>query len=117
MQKHGHIAVHRAECPLLAREDGDALISAGWESTRQRSLRSLCIRAHDRAGVIYKISKVMRDLNVSIHNIAVQRNTRTARAEIRVDMEPITGKAYSKIVARLRGIKEVEGISDADPSA
>jgi len=113
VQKESAIVIHRAECAVLAEEAADDLISVGWEPAERKIPHRLQIRAKDKAGVIYKIGKVMRDLNVSIHNIGVEREEATAQADILVETEPITSKAYRKVVARLRGIGEVERIGDS----
>jgi hypothetical protein len=49
----------------------------------------------------------MRDLNVSIHDLVLDRLSDEGQALLRVSVEPISGKTYQKIVARLRAIKEV----------
>ena len=49
----------------------------------------------------------MRDLNVSIHDLDLDRLSGEGQALLRVSVEPISGKTYQKIVARLRAIKEV----------
>jgi RelA/SpoT family (p)ppGpp synthetase len=106
--------IHRGECPELAQADPDSLISVAWEEGTQKRPYRLELRLQDRAGMIYKISKVMRDCHVSIHDLDLDRHGGVGDAVLRVLLEPITSKTYQKIVARLRGIKEIGSIRQAD---
>ncbi|MBI4082356.1 MAG: bifunctional (p)ppGpp synthetase/guanosine-3',5'-bis(diphosphate) 3'-pyrophosphohydrolase [Candidatus Lambdaproteobacteria bacterium] len=113
-KEHG-IVIHRSECPELVEEEADSLISVGWESDTRKTPHRINLRALDRPGLIYQIGKVMAELKVSIHDIGVERNAGTA--ELYVKIEPVTNKTYKKIVARLRGIKDIERIADVRGSA
>ncbi len=101
------IRVHRAECPELAKADPESIIGVTWESGTRKLPYALELRIVDRAGMIYKISKVMRDQKVSIHDLNLERDSATGEAVLRVSLEPISPKTYQKIVAGLRAIKEV----------
>ncbi|HEX7926838.1 MAG TPA: ACT domain-containing protein, partial [bacterium] len=107
---HG-IRVHRTECPELMKADPDSVVGLAWEAASRKQPYALELRIQDRAGMIYKISKVMRDLNVSIHDLSLERISTEEQALLHVSLEPISGNTYQKIVARLRGIKEVLMVS------
>jgi predicted amino acid-binding ACT domain protein len=70
----------------------------------------------DRAGMVYRVSKVMSDLKVSIHDLNLERRTGDGTAVLRLLLEPIEPRTYQKIVTRLRAIREIETIAQVhDP--
>jgi RelA/SpoT family (p)ppGpp synthetase len=106
------IVIHRTTCPALQRAGQEMLLNVGWELDARLTPYRLEIRlVQDRPGLLYKITKVMRDLKVNIQDIALQRDTRTGNASIRVELESIPLKTFRTVVSRLRGIKEVMRIS------
>jgi GTP pyrophosphokinase len=109
------IHVHRGECAELQKAGPDSVIGLAWEAGSRKQPYALELRIQDRAGMIFKISKVMRDLNVSIHDLSLERLSADEQALLRVSLEPITGKTYQKIVAGLRAIKEVLMVSQMNP--
>jgi (p)ppGpp synthase/HD superfamily hydrolase len=98
----------------VLKADPAAVIGLAWEAGSRKQPYALELRILDRAGMIYKISKVMRDLNVSIHDLSLERLAPDEQALLRVALEPITGKTYQKIVSRLRAIKEVLMVSQVN---
>jgi RelA/SpoT family (p)ppGpp synthetase len=111
--EHG-IRIHRAECPELTGVEPDSLLAVAWEAATRKQPYTLEVRVVDRAGMIYKISKIMRDLDVSIHDLNVARAVSTGEALVRLAVEPVNSKIYQKIIARLRAIKEVRSIMQVD---
>ncbi len=112
VQEEEGITIHRAECSTLERAEADSLLRVGWEAEREPHPRSLEIQlVQDQPGLLYKVSKVMRDCKVNIIDLGLIREDRTGQANIRVDLEPIPLKVFRTVIARLRGIKEVEKIT------
>lgn len=106
---HG-LAVHRVGCPRLREIPEEDLTALEWETGTAKSPYALDIRMEDRAGMVYLVSKVMSDLKVSIHDLALERRTGDGTALLHLRLEPIEPRTYQKIVARLRGIREIESI-------
>jgi len=95
------------------------VLNVGWELDSSATPHRLDIRlVQDRPGLLYKVSKVMRDAKVNIVDIGLHRDLRTGSARILVDLEPLHIKTFRTVVSRLRNIKEVERISlvQANPS-
>ena len=112
------ITIHRTQCPALERVVPEALINVGWELDGKLTVHQLNITlVQDRPGLLYKISKVMRDCKVNIVDIGLQRDPRTGGANIRVELEPLHIKTFRNVVSRLRNIKDVEKIGLAPPRA
>ena len=112
------ITIHRTQCPALERVVPEALINVGWELDGKLTVHQLNIAlVQDRPGLLYKISKVMRDCKVNIVDIGLQRDPRTGGANIRVELEPLHIKTFRNVVSRLRNIKDVEKIGLAPPRA
>ena len=117
VQESEGITVHRAGCAELERFAADTLHSLGWEQDRGANAWQLDIRLiQDRPGLLYKVSKVMRDCKVNIVDLGLHRDPRTGGAVIRVELEPISQKVFRTVVSRLRSIKEVEKIELATRS-
>ena len=106
VQGEGGIFIHRKGCGELERAEPDALLSVGWEAEAQQNPYRLNLSVADRPGLIYKIGKVMRDLNVNIQDMGVARVDQEGTADIRIQVEPIPVRTYRKIVDRRRNIKE-----------
>ncbi|MBI3993926.1 MAG: bifunctional (p)ppGpp synthetase/guanosine-3',5'-bis(diphosphate) 3'-pyrophosphohydrolase [Candidatus Lambdaproteobacteria bacterium] len=107
------LTVHRTMCPELEAVPADRLLSVDWEQVEDKTAYHLKIVAEDRLGLIYKIGKVMRRLKVNIKDLHTDREAdRDGLAEINIVLEPITAKTYTKVVSRLRGIKEVVKLID-----
>ncbi|HEX9842682.1 MAG TPA: HD domain-containing protein [bacterium] len=111
------ITIHRTQCPTLERVAPDTLLNVGWDLDSSATPHRLHIRlVQDRPGLLYKVSKVMRDAKVNILDIGLHRDLRTGIAHIRVDLEPMHIKTFRTVVSRLRNIKEVERISLVQPN-
>ena len=110
VQKEHGVTIHRASCPMLAQADPHTVIAVGWDVDAGKSPHRLTVTTDDRAGVIYKIGKVMHALSVNIHDLTTRRDTDAGTAIIALDIEPVTAKVYQRIVAGLRGIKEVRSV-------
>jgi GTP pyrophosphokinase len=110
VQKEHGITIHRSGCGMLEQVDAASVIAVGWDADAGKSAHRLIVTAADRSGVIYKIGKVMHAFSVSIHDITTRRDIPAGIATITLDIEPVTAKVYQKIVAGLRGIKEVRTV-------
>jgi len=111
VQEREGITVHRASCPRLERFAADTLHSLGWEKEREATAWQLEVRlVRDQPGLLYKVSKVMRNSKVNIVDLGLHRDSRTGSAVIRVELEPISQKTFRTVVSRLRAIKEVEKV-------
>lgn len=111
VQENEGITVHRAGCVELQGFPADTLHTLGWEPGGEAEAWQLDVRlARDQPGLLYKVSKVMRDCKVNIVDLGLHRDPRTGGAVIRVDLEPISQKVFRNVVSRLRSIKEVEKI-------
>jgi GTP diphosphokinase / guanosine-3',5'-bis(diphosphate) 3'-diphosphatase len=106
---HG-LAVHRVNCPRLKDVPAEDLTPLAWDTGREKVPYALEILMRDRAGMVYRITKIMSDLNVSIHDLNLERSADGNTALLRVLLEPIEPRTYQKIVPRLRGIREIESI-------
>ena len=114
VQTESGIRIHRDGCPELAGVQREGLLAVAWEAATRKQPYSIELRVLDRAGMIYKISKIMRDLDVSIHDLNVARVVSAGEALVRLAVEPVNGKTYQKIIARLRTIKEVRAITQVE---
>ena len=110
VQKEHGITIHRVGCAMLAHADPAQRITVGWDVDAGKSSHRITVTAADKAGVIYQIGKIMHSLGVSIHEIATNRDTAAGLATISLNIEPVTSKTFQKIVARLRGLKEVKSV-------
>lgn len=111
VQQENGILIHRTECEALDAVKLDTLVSVGWELDDAKSPYRFIIRIKDRPGMVYKIGKIMRDLKVNIQDMRVEPKDALKQANVSILVDPITVQTYQKIVARLRGIKEVVKIS------
>lgn len=111
VQQDNGIIIHRTECQALDEMQVEALVSVGWELSREESPYRFIIQMKDRPGMIYRIGKIMRDLKVNIQDMNVKPREALMEAQVSILVDPISAQTYQKIVARLRGIKEVVRIS------
>lgn len=113
--EHG-MAVHRIGCPRLKDVLPEDLAQIAWDTGTDKTPYALDIVMRDRAGMVYRVSKVMSDLKVSIHDLNLERRTGDGTAVLRLLLEPIEPRTYQKIVTRLRAIREIETIAQVhDP--
>jgi RelA/SpoT family (p)ppGpp synthetase len=110
VQKEHGITIHRLGCAMLAHADPAQRITVGWDVDAGKSAHRIAVTAADKSGVIYQIGKIMHSLGVSIHEITTNRDTTAGLATISLNIEPVTSKTFQKIVARLRGLKEVKTV-------
>lgn len=105
------LVIHRAQCEAMEDVSPESFILVGWEADESSVEHRLSISlSKDRPGVLYKVSKVMRDLNVNIMDIGLKRIPGVALPDIRVHTESISPKVFRTVIARLRDIKEVSKI-------
>ena len=90
--------------------DPKSLVTVGWDLDPRMTPYRLAVTVDDRSGVIYKISKIMHALDVSIHDLTTHRDADTKLATLTFDIEPVAAKTYQKIISRLRHIKEVKTV-------
>ncbi|MDH4120554.1 MAG: HD domain-containing protein [Deltaproteobacteria bacterium] len=110
VHKGSEVMIHRENCPNLAQHDPENFLHVGWESTPVKAAYTLTVEARDRPGVIYKISKVMASLKVSIRNLTIEPRDPGFAAAV-IDIEPVDTRVYQKIIHRLRSISEVLKVS------
>ncbi|NIW85580.1 MAG: hypothetical protein GWN09_03100 [Gammaproteobacteria bacterium] len=116
VQEGDGIAIHRTECPTLETVSPERLLNVGWDLSGELTGYRLEIGLRqDRPGLLYKVSKVMRDAKVNILDIDLERDARAGNATIRVELEPIPLKTFRTVVSRLRTIKDVQRIRLAEP--
>jgi GTP pyrophosphokinase len=114
---HG-LAVHRIGCPRLKDVEAEDLAQIAWDTGTDKVSYALEILMQDRAGMVHRVTKIMSDLKVSIHNLTLERRIEDGLALLRLLLEPIKPRTYHKIVARLRTIREINMISQVnDPRA
>lgn len=111
VQQDNGIIIHRTECHTLEDVQVDTLISVGWELNKEDSPYQFVIQMKDKPGMVYRIGKIMRDLKVNIQDMKVEVRENLKEAKVSILVDPIPVQTYQKIVARLRGIKEVVRIS------
>ncbi|MFI5399900.1 MAG: RelA/SpoT family protein [SAR324 cluster bacterium] len=115
-QTENGLAVHRVGCPRVKDLPAEELTQIAWDTGTDKTPYALDILTRDRAGMVYRVSKVMSDLKVSIHDLTLERHTEEGTAMLRVLLEPIEPRTYQKIVTRLRAIREIESIAQVrDP--
>jgi GTP pyrophosphokinase len=117
VQESEGITVHRTQCATLEQAAQETLLNVGWDLEGSATPDKLDIRlVLDRPGLLYKVSKVMRDAKVNIVDISLHRDLRGGGgARIRVKLEPLQIKTFRTVISRLRNIKEVERISLVPP--
>lgn len=111
VQEGAGIMVHRSNCPVMLQDVKGALIHVGWDVPAQPQGYALRIHlSEDRPGLLYKVSKVMRDLKVNILDINLERDNRSNAAVIQVRLEPVTHKVFRGLISKLRDVREVKKI-------
>lgn len=105
------VEIHRIQCDKVKGKINTPLIKADWNLPEDTKIsHNLDLTTVDMAGVLYQITKVIKDAGVAIldsKSYPVQGDD----AHIRFTLEPITWKTYHRIIERLRGLKVIKKIN------
>lgn len=105
VQRRYRMEAHREHCTFLARRRtaGSRFFRATWcFQASDPPLRMRICMCQRRAGQVYVVSKVMRDLGVSILDIQLASPPSSEQAEILVRLERISLNVFRHVSARLR---------------
>lgn len=102
------LVVHRTNCKQIKGEKHP--VSIGWALPEDGSVqaRNIQLITEDRPGVLYQVTKVIKNLDVGI--LDIQSGRMGNGASMRITLEPIPLRAYHKILVRLRSLKIVDKI-------
>lgn len=109
------VTIHRTDCVNvmnLSNEERHRLIDAEWDvqftkgETAASFLAEIRVTANDRVGLIFEISRILADNDISVKNLNV-RTTKETLAIINVMMEIRTKDQLERIVGRLKALKDV----------
>ncbi|MBF0277317.1 MAG: bifunctional (p)ppGpp synthetase/guanosine-3',5'-bis(diphosphate) 3'-pyrophosphohydrolase [SAR324 cluster bacterium] len=102
------LEIHRIQCHTIKKEGHP--ISTGWSLLREDKpkIRKIHLTAEDKPGVLYKITKVIKNNGAGILHIQSGRVENDASINIR--LEPTTVESYHKILLQLRSLKIVKKI-------
>ncbi len=112
------VTIHRTDCinvMNLSNEERHRLINAEWDAqftkgeTAASFLAEIRVTASDRVGLIFEISQILADNDISVKNLNV-RTTKETLAIINVMMEIRTKDQLERIVNRLKALKDVQEI-------
>lgn len=112
------VTIHRTDCinvMNLSNEERHRLINAEWDAqftkgeTAASFLAEIRVTANDRVGLIFEISRILADNDISVKNLNV-RTTKETLAIINVMMEIRTKDQLERIVNRLKALKDVQEI-------
>ncbi len=112
------VTIHRTDCinvMNLSNEERHRLINAEWDAqftkgeTAASFLAEIRVTASDRVGLIFEISQILADNDISVKNLNV-RTTKETLAIINVTMEIRTKDQLERIVNRLKALKDVQEI-------
>ena len=102
------LEIHRRNCQKI--RGAPHAISVGWllpEDSRLQK-RNVHLLTVDKPGVLYQITKIIKNLGVGILDIRSERTG--SEASIRLTLEPIRLGVYHKILVQLRSLKIVHKI-------
>lgn len=109
------VTIHRTDCANvmnLNNEERHRLINAEWDAQFTKGeaaasyLAEIRVTANDRVGLIFEMSRILADNDISVKNLNV-RTTKETLAIINVMMEIRTKDQLERIVGRLKGLKDV----------
>lgn len=109
------VTIHRTDCVNvmnLSNEERHRLINAEWDAQFTKGeatasyLAEIRVTASDRVGLIFEISRILADNDISVKNLNV-RTTKETLAIINVMMEIRTKDQLERIVSRLKALKDV----------
>lgn len=109
------VTIHRTDCVNvmnLNNEERHRLINAEWDAQFTKGeaaasyLAEIRVTASDRVGLIFEISRILADNDISVKNLNV-RTTKETLAIINVMMEIRTKEQLERIVSRLKALKDV----------
>ena len=112
------VTIHRTDCVNvmnLSDEERGRLINVEWDvqythgEVSASYLAEICITANDRTGLILEISRCLADEDISIKGFNI-RTTKDMIAIFNISMEIKTKDQLERVIARLRGIRDVVSI-------
>ena len=102
------LKIHRSNCnEIKGKKD---LVSVGWALPAQDDIRTRYIHliTIDKPGVLYQVTKTIKNLGVGIFDI--QSGRFGEDASMHITLEPIPSKTFHKILSQLRSLKIVRKI-------
>ncbi len=102
------LEIHRVNCSQIKEEEHP--ISAGWallEDDKPKT-RRIHLIAIDQPGVLYKITKIIKNIGVGI--LDIQSGLTENDASINIRLEPTVLESYHKILIQLRSLKFIKKI-------
>ena len=102
------LQVHRSNCnEIKGKKD---LVSVGWALPQKDNVHTRYIHliTIDKPGVLYQITKTIKNLGVGI--IDIQSESFGEEASMHITLEPIPSRTYHKILVQLRSLKIVRKI-------
>ena len=109
------IEIHRADCPKIILnkklpQSKITTIDVSWDISKKISRSHIIhLLVTDGAGILFKITKIIKDAGVTIINSASAAKNDN-EADIRIKLESVTWPVFHKIVEKLRPLKFVKQI-------
>ena len=104
------IEIHRSQCQAIQLHQGMTVSPIIWELPQEViESRTLSLITVEDTGILFQISKVIKNEGIGIRDSRSDA-LNPEEASFRIHLEPISWKAYHKVVARLRTYKFVKKV-------
>lgn len=110
------VSIHRCDCSSIfniEKTDGDRsrLIEVNWAETNKGTYNAeLLITANDRTGLLVDITLALNELKIPLRALNA-KTTKNMLCLINITLEIDSYEKLSKAITRIKGIKEVIGVS------
>ncbi|MBE7013762.1 MAG: bifunctional (p)ppGpp synthetase/guanosine-3',5'-bis(diphosphate) 3'-pyrophosphohydrolase [Ruminococcaceae bacterium] len=110
------VSIHRCDCSSIfniEKTDGDRsrLIEVSWAETNKGNYNAeLLITANDRTGLLVDITLALNELKIPLRALNA-KTTKNMLCLINITLEIDSYEKLSKAITRIKGIKEVIGVS------
>ena len=110
------VSVHRADCPnmrpeVLSEEDRARFIDVAWADNSSNSyVANIQIEAHERAGIMFEISALLKDLNITCKTVNAFVNKKNI-AVLQVGIEISSTYELSNVVKKIHQLPDVLNVS------
>lgn len=117
LRHDGAVTVHREGCHTLNAIRGDQDVSArklklGWGVAEQREARlvMLNVEVYDRPGLLYDITRLMREKEVNIPHICTYRHKRRGEVGIEMQLEVTSPRQMVRILHQIKALVNVKAV-------
>lgn len=106
------ISIHRTDCVnvlCMSEADRARIIDAEWRTDAQTEntyLTEINIYADDRSGILFDISKILSEANISVNGIN-SRTSKQGKATITLSFEIKSVEQLNSIIAKIRNVESI----------